>query len=240
MPACKLAARFVPGLGVLAAIRFLFVVFLVSAGAIFFAYPPLLENTGGECSALEMRVADLASRDASGLLTISPLYGSTASQWSGAALVRDRYPLFPTAVGCAVAYWRTVIDPSVAISVADQYSPLPGPKTSAAINGAGTGLEPIIARDMTPNGDPISPATVFTLPMESVAVRVAYPGGKPGGARFQVRQGKAVLSSCSAEWSAPGIAWCKFNVSLRKGNYSIFLTANNAVVGQFPFTVIGR
>jgi hypothetical protein len=29
-------------------------------------------------------------------------------------------------------------------------------------------------------------------------------------------------------------------VSLRKGNYLISLTANNGLLGQFPFTVIGR
>lgn len=220
------------------AVRFLFVVLVVSAGAIFFAYPPLLEESDGECSALELRVADLASRDSSGLLVVRPLYGSPSSQPGGAVLAKDRYPLLPTAVGCAIAYWKTVLDPSVVATAAA--APAPPPKTSGEINSADAGLDPIIARDMTPNGDPISPATVFTLPMEAVAVRVAYPGGKPGGARFQVRQGKAVLSSCSAEWSAPGIAWCKFEVSLRKGNYSISLIANNTVLGQFPFTVIGR
>jgi hypothetical protein len=76
--------------------------------------------------------------------------------------------------------------------------------------------------------------------MDAVAIRVDYPGGKASTARFQVRQGTAILSSCNAERSTPGIAWCKFNVSLRKGNYSISLTANNVVLGQFPFTVIGR
>jgi hypothetical protein len=95
----------------LAAIRFLLVVLIVSAGAIFFAYPPLLEDSDGECGALDRRVADLASRDSSGLLTVSPLYGSTSSHPGGAALARDRYPLLPTAVGCAVAFWRTVIEP---------------------------------------------------------------------------------------------------------------------------------
>jgi hypothetical protein len=29
-------------------------------------------------------------------------------------------------------------------------------------------------------------------------------------------------------------------VGLRKGNYSIAFTANNVILGQFPFTVIGR
>jgi hypothetical protein len=222
-------------LAVLIAIRFLLVVLVVSACVIFFAYPPLVEDSDGECSALEQRVADLASRDSSGLLTVSPLYGSTSSRPGGAVFVRDRYPLLPTAIGCTVAFWKTLVDPraatlaAVAASVPQSAEPIP----------TSVGLGSIIARDITPNGDPISPATVFTLPMESVAIRVAYPGGKPGGARFQVLQGKAILSSCSAE-SSPGIAWCKFNVSLRKGLYSISLTANNVLLGQFPFTVIGR
>jgi hypothetical protein len=214
-------------------IRFILVVLVVTAGVIFFVYPPLLEDSDGACSALEQRVADLTSHDASGLLTVRPLYGSTSSQPGGAVLAKDHYPLLPKALGCTVAYWKTVIDPSAATAVADRPSsadPLP----------ANVGPGSIIARDITPNGDPISPATVFTLPMESVAIRVAYPGGKPDGARFQMRQGKALLSSCPAESSSPGIAWCKFNVSLRKGIYSISLTANNQVLGQFPFTVIGR
>jgi hypothetical protein len=224
----------------LALARFLLVVLAVSAGVIFFAYPPLLEESDGECSALELRVADLASHDSSGLLTVKPLYGSTSSQPGGAVFAKDRYPLLPASVGCAVAFWKTMVDPSVATAAAVQASPAPGQKTPVETNSAGAGFDPVIARDITPNGDPISPATVFTLPMDAVAVRVAYPGGKSGGARFQITQGKAVLSSCSAEWSAPGIAWCKFNVSLRKGMYSISLTANNVLLGQFPFAVIGR
>ena len=76
--------------------------------------------------------------------------------------------------------------------------------------------------------------------MNSLAIRVDDPGGRTGATRFQVRQGKAVLASCSAEKSTPGIAWCKLTVSLRKGNYAILLSANNAVLGQFLFTVIGR
>jgi hypothetical protein len=76
--------------------------------------------------------------------------------------------------------------------------------------------------------------------MDSVAIRVDYPGGTVGAPRFQVRQGKAVLSSCNAEQSTPGIAWCRFDLSLRKGNYSISLTANNVLLGQYGFAVIGR
>jgi hypothetical protein len=220
----------------LAAIRFLLVVLLISAGAIFFAYPPLLEGSDGECGALEQRAADLASRDSSGLLTVSPLYGSTSSQPSGAAFVKNRYALLPTAVGCAVAFWKTMIDSQALTAAASPPAPQPGAEPKPAEIGS----EPVIARDITPNGDPISPATIFTLPMDAVAIRVDDPGGRSNAPRFQVRQGKAVLSSCTAERSTPGIAWCKFAVSLRKGNYSISLTANNVLLGQFPFTVIGR
>lgn len=221
----------------MAAIRFLIVVFVITAAAAsFLGYPPLLEGSDGECGALDQRVADLASRDSNGLLTISPLYGSTSSQPSGAAFVRDRYPLLPTSIGCAVAFWKTVFEPSPLTLAA---AAPPEPQPFAEPNRAAIGSRSIIARDITPNGDPISPATIFTLPMDAVAIRVDYPG-RANAARFQVRQGSAILSSCNAERSTPGIAWCKFNVSLRKGNYSISLIANNAVLGQFPFTVIGR
>ena len=224
----------------MALIRFLVVVLLVAGGAIFFAYPPLLEESDGECSALEQRVTDLASHDSSGLLIISPLYGSTSSEPSGAAFAKDRYPALPPAVGCTVAFWRTMLGKGVVKRAAAAVpSPPPEPQPPAEPNPAGHRMASIIARDITPNGDPISPAAVFTLPMDTVAIRIDDPG-RAAGARFQVRQGKAVLSSCNADRSTPGIAWCKFNVSLRKGNYSISLSANNVVLGQFPFTVIGR
>jgi hypothetical protein len=97
----------------------------------------------------------------------------------------------------------------------------------------------IIARGITPNGDPISPAAVFTLPMNAVAIRVETRGRAGGVLRFQLMQGKAVLATCPAERTS-GTAWCKFNVELRKGLYSIALTADRELLGQFPFAVIGR
>src|SRR6202021_2940889 len=99
---------------------------------IFLPYPPLLEASDGECSALEQRVADLASHDGSGLLTVRPLYGSTSSEPGGAAFVKDRYPLMPTALGCTVAYWRTLFDrslvtPAVAAVLPPAPAAEPGP-----------------------------------------------------------------------------------------------------------------
>ena len=76
--------------------------------------------------------------------------------------------------------------------------------------------------------------------MDSVAVRVPYAGGRPGVARFQLLQGRTVLTSCNADRTTPGTAWCKFNVSLRKGVYSISFTANSVPLGRYAFTVIGR
>lgn len=219
----------------------MFVVLVISVTAIFFAYPLLLEESDGECSALEQRAADIASYDDAGLLTVNPLYGSTSSAPSGAAFAKDRYPILPTTVGCTVAFWRVILDKGFMNTAAAAVPPhLPAPPLPVDPNPASAGPDWVIARDMTPNGDPISPATVFTLPMEAVAVRVAYPSGKSRAVRFQLRQGKAVLSSCAADWTTPGIAWCKFKASLRKGNYSIALSNNNVVLGQYPFAVIGR
>jgi len=218
--------------------RVLFVLLLGLLVAIFFAYPPLIEESDGECGALEQRIADLASHDSSGRLLVSPLYGSSTSNPSGAAFARDRYPLLPASLGCAVAYWKFAISPpDLGTSTADAPSSKSRSDDPAR---PGNRVIPVLARDITPNGDPISSATIFTLPMEAVAIRVDYPGGRTDAARFQLFQGKAVLSSCRAEYAGPGTAWCKFNVSLRKGNYSIAFTANNVLLGHFPFTVIGR
>jgi hypothetical protein len=76
--------------------------------------------------------------------------------------------------------------------------------------------------------------------MDAVAIRVDHLGGRADSAGFQLLQGRAVLSSCRAEHAGLEIAWCKFNVSLREGNYLIAFSANNVLLGQFSFTVIGR
>jgi hypothetical protein len=143
-------------------------------------------------------------------------------------------------VGCTLAYWKTVFDPALPAPPA---APAP-PASSAALEPVepervGSAIVSTISRGITPNGDPISPATAFTLPLDSVAIRVEYPGGTPRTARFQLLQGRTALASCSPQRSA-STAWCQFNIGLRKGNYAISFIANNVVVGQFPFTVIGR
>ncbi len=221
--------------------RFLLVILLLVLGLIFFAYPPLAEQSEGECSAVDQRVADLASHQSSGLLSVGQLYGSSSSAPSATAFVKDRYPLLPSVLGCPIVYWTTIINPmALASPAAPQPAPSSEPEALPEPNSASAAVVSTIARDITPNGDPISPATIFTLPMNAVAIRVDYPNGRPSAARFQLLQGRALLASCNAERSASGIAWCKFNVGLRKGNYSIAFTANNVLLGQFPFTVIGR
>jgi len=221
--------------------RILLVLLILWFAAAAFVYPPLVERRDGECGALEQRYADLTSHDGSGLLRVGALHGSGSSAPGAAAFAKDRYPLLPADIGCTLAYWRTMVGaPLPPSAAADPSSPPPGPSASAETEQGSTGVASTISRDITPNGDPISPASIFTLPMDSVAIRVDYAGGKFAASRFQLRQGKAVVSACSADKTTPGIAWCKFNVSLRKGNYLIAFTANNALVGQFPFTVIGR
>jgi hypothetical protein len=218
----------------------LIVIVLLLAAIFLVGYPALMEESGDVCSALEQRVEDLASHDSLGRLLVGRLYGSSSSEPGGAAYVRDKYPLLPSQVGCTLAYWLSFISPSFATApsaapVATAESPAP-----TGSEGLNNGIVPVIARDVTPNGDPISPDTIFPLPMDTVAIRVDYPSDRPAAARFQLRQGRAVLASCNADKSPPGTAWCRFSVSLRKGNYSIAFTANNVLLGQFPFTVIGR
>jgi hypothetical protein len=227
--------------GLTAAMRLLLVslVVLLLLAAAFFAYPPLIEGSDGACSALEQRLADSASHDSSGLLIVGSLYGSSSSAPSAAAFAKDRHPLLPGTVGCTIEYWKALLNPSPPAPAAPP-QPSPASEPSAEPKRASNAVVSTIARGITPNGDPISPATVFSLPMDSVAIRVDYPSGGPNVGRFQLLQGRAVIASCNADKSAPGTAWCQFNTSLRKGNYSIAFFANNALVGQFPFTVIGR
>src|ERR1700722_17358403 len=228
--------------------RFVVLFLVLALGVGLFVYPPLLEGTDGECSALEQRVSDLASHDSSGRLSVGALYGSSSSNPSGAAYSKDHYPLLPPAVGCVLVYWRTAIDPrflmrpaAPATAPADRPSPSRSEVQPAAEpKRANAGTPPIIARGMTPNGDPILPGPLFTLPMDSVAIRVAYPGSAAGPARFRLLQGRALIASCNAQRGASGTAWCKFDVALRKGNYSIAMTASNALLGQYPFTVVGN
>ena len=221
--------------------RFLVLLVAATLFAIFLAYPPFAEQSDGECSALDQRYAGLGSHDAAGRLTVSPLYGSSSSSPSGAAFVRDRYPALPPTLGCALAYWKSMLNPAAFGVPAAQAGLPPEAPPSPAADQPARGIVPTIARDITPNGDPISPASIFTLPMDAVAVRVDYPGGVPGkAARFELLQGRKVIASCRPETSAPKTAWCAFNVSLRKGSYAISFALNNVPLGQFPFTVIGR
>jgi hypothetical protein len=216
----------------------LFIVLIILFPVAFFGYPPLIEQTDGVCSALKARVEDVASHDDSGRLIVAALYGASSSEPSGAAFAKNRYPLLPAPVGCAVAYWKTALGlaPGPA-AAADQ---APAPRAAAQPASSGAALASMIARDMTPNGDPILPETTFNQPVDSVAIRVDYPGRETGALRFRLLQGRTTLSSCVAHRGTPGIAWCKFEGELRKGIYSIEFTANNVPLGQFPFTVIGQ
>jgi hypothetical protein len=220
--------------------RFLLIFVALLIPTMFFAYPPIIEQSGGECSALEQRVEDVASRDGAGRLTVSALYGSSSSGPSGGAFAGDRYPLLPASVGCAVAYWESVAAGSPAAAAGPAPADAATMPSPGAAESPGNGVVAIIARDITPNGDPISPDTTFTLPMNAVAIRAEYPPRTAGTLRFQLLQGKAVLSTCAAQKALPNIAWCKFAVGLRKGFYAISFGSANTVLGQFPFTVIGR
>src|SRR5580704_15417167 len=163
--------------------RVLFALPLSLLAAIFFVYPPLAEESDGNCGALEQQFADFASHDSSGRLIVSPLYGSSSSSPSGAAFAKDHYPALPASVGCAVAYWTATISrPNLTASAAA--APLREPQPAEPVRPSSE-IVPVLARDITPNGDPISPATVFTLPMDAVAIRVDYRGGRTDAARFQ-------------------------------------------------------
>ncbi len=218
-----------------------FIVLIIALPVAFFGYPPLIERTDGVCSALRRRVEDVASHDPSGLLIVGKLYGSSSSEPSGAAFAEDRYPLLPAGMGCAIAYWKAAFDPPTAPSPAATQTAQASASPASPQTGSPDGiLSSTVARDVTPNGDPILPATTFSQPVDSVAIRVDYPQRDTGVLRFFLRQGKTVMSPCVAHKGTPGTAWCKFDGELRKGVYSILFTVNNVPLGQFPFTVIGQ
>jgi hypothetical protein len=161
------------GSGFLALMRILLVLLILWFVAAAFVYPPLVESRDGECGALEQRYADLASNDGSGLLRIGALHGSTSSAPGAAAFAKDRYPLLPADIGCTLAYWRTMVGapPPPAAS-----QPSPPPVASAPVEEQrSTGAVSTISRDITPNGDPISPATIFTLSPSASTTRAANP-----------------------------------------------------------------
>jgi hypothetical protein len=211
---------------------------VILLAALFFAYPLLSEDSGGECSALAQHVEHLTSRDGAGRLIIGH-YAPAAAAPDGAALAAQQYPALPRAAACALAYWRSMLQPAPPTAVAAMETPSAPPAAAPSAPPAAAPLTPTISRDITPNGDPISPATIFETPMPSVAVRVDYPGRAQGPLRFQLLRGRTVLSSCKAETGGQS-AWCAFNLDLRKGNYTIAFGAGNTMVGEFPFTVIGH
>jgi hypothetical protein len=225
--------------------RFLIVVLFIALVAIFFAYPRFMEQSNDECTALAEQLKEVASHDDSGHLIVSQFYGASSSEPSGAVFAKDHYPLLPADLGCALAYWKTAYASAVSAAKTAPAPPAPPPAPASvpepqpAPQPAPGGIISVVARDITPNGDPISPETVFTQPMNSVAIRVVYPARETRALRFQLTQGRAVISICLAQKAAPGMAWCKFDVPLRKGVYSISFTADQVLLGQFPFAVIG-
>ena len=229
---------------------FLTIVVILLGGEASFAYPPLLEDSDGECSALDQRIADLSSHDGTGRLSVGALYGSSSSTPGAAAFVRDHYSALPSATPCAIAYWRCCSIRRTPCSRlrCRRRRRLPRRRRKRRL----------LRRSRYPRPRRIRQPRFDRRPRRHPQRRPDLSGGGIHAAyargcdprRLSRRQGRRRPLSADAgkgrpllywpERGAPGTAWCKFNVSLRKGAYSIAATANNAPLGQFPFTVIGN
>jgi hypothetical protein len=85
-----------------------------------YGYPLLNEDVGTTCKALERRViASLPPTpgarpgdDAMARAFLGALLGGLSDGTLAAAAIKQRYPNLPPTIGCAVAYWNLVFDPS--------------------------------------------------------------------------------------------------------------------------------
>ncbi len=96
-----------------------------------FGFPLLNEGASGPCSALEYRVAAAVPmgdgrkpEDALASAFMRAIVGASGGSLA-AALVKQRYPNLPPALGCTVAYWQTEFDPSILASLHNPGRPAP-------------------------------------------------------------------------------------------------------------------
>jgi hypothetical protein len=96
------------------------VVLLSLSAAGFFFYPQLNEEVKAPCHALERRVLSALPMSQAGLgrsdqAAARAFLGAIAGNFSdgsvASALIKQRYPNVPPAIGCALTYWRVVFDP---------------------------------------------------------------------------------------------------------------------------------
>jgi hypothetical protein len=94
------------------------------AGAVGFGYPLWNEHAASSCQALEQRMVAMAAPPGPAGLAARAghaLQLAVVRQWlepvSGGALaaaeMKQRYPGLPPEIGCAAAYWTSLLDPRV-------------------------------------------------------------------------------------------------------------------------------
>ena len=95
------------------------IVVTLSALLLFF-YPEINEDVRGPCQALERRVVSgfpmaqggvSRSDQAAARAFLGAFAGSLSDGSIASALIKQRYPNVPPAIGCSVTYWRVVFDP---------------------------------------------------------------------------------------------------------------------------------
>jgi hypothetical protein len=99
--------------------------------AVGYGYPLLNEDTGTTCRALERRVIATVppspgarpGDEAMARAFLGVLIGGLSDGTFAATAIKQRYPNLPAAVGCAVAYWQLVFDPSALQGATARRSP---------------------------------------------------------------------------------------------------------------------
>ena len=83
----------------------------------FFIYPMLNEQAGGVCQALERRAVALTLRQSGpenplGTVLANALAQAFLDGSLAAGLVKQRYPAVPPFIGCSLAYWSSMFNPT--------------------------------------------------------------------------------------------------------------------------------
>ena len=92
------------------------ILLVVIAAAVFFGYPLLNEDAGGECDALERAsVRVMLSKDDGKARPQEQVLGQFFQGLSkgqfASVEVRNEYPNVPVTAACAMLYWRAILDP---------------------------------------------------------------------------------------------------------------------------------
>lgn len=102
---------------------------IILVGAVFFGYPILNEDANSVCNALEKKFVTLVSvrtatneQDAVAHTLAGALLSALSNGQFASRFVKQIYPNSPPVLGCGMAYWKLVVNPSKVDKIAESFA----------------------------------------------------------------------------------------------------------------------